>query len=224
MELKHVRRHWNALARSNAFWSNISTKTTWDAGAFFATGEAEIDATLRRADHLGVLPRRRERALDFGCGVGRLTQAMSRRFARVDGVDIAKAMLREARRHDRSGGRCHYHLNTARHLRRFPDGSFDVVYSNLVLQHMEPSDALLYIAELVRVVAPGGLLVFQLPRRVPEHPDEAIPLPPGGSARAVSSRYPTRLARPGSYPTRGASGPPPTRRSRSARGSRTPAA
>jgi len=166
-------------------WSNLTGPElgarAWDAEAFFAAGEAEIEATLHRSTQLGVAPERRERALDFGCGVGRLTRALGRRFARADGVDISKVMLREARRHQGAHGHCHYHLDTSGHLGRFEDASFDFVYSNLVLQHMEPLDALRYVAELVRVLAPGGLLVFQVPRRVPGRPEEAVALPPGTS-------------------------------------------
>src|SRR5262249_51827296 len=46
---------------------------------------------------------------------------------------------------------------------------FDFVYSNIVLQHMRPKDQHLALAELIRVLAPAGLLVFQLPE---------APLPP----------------------------------------------
>ncbi len=183
MDLRHVRRHWNVFAGSKPMWSNLTGPElgdrSWDPEAFLATGEAEIAATLRRANELGVAPRTRSRALDFGCGVGRLTQALGRRFSSADGVDIARAMLREARRHDRTGGRCRFHLNTSGHLRQFEDGTFDFVYSNLVLQHMEPVDALRYIAEMGRILAPGGLLVFLVPRAVPGRPDESVALPAG---------------------------------------------
>jgi SAM-dependent methyltransferase len=164
-------------------WSNLTGPQlgdrTWDPETFFATGRAEIDAALRRAKELGLVPRRRRRALDFGCGVGRLTQGLARHFDRVDGVDIAERMVREARRHDQTGGRCHYHVDTTGHLGRFADGSCDLVYSTLVLQHIEPVDALRYIAEMVRVLAPGGVLVFHVPSRVPGKPEEAIAIPPG---------------------------------------------
>lgn len=181
MDLKQVRRHWNLFGRSNPMWSNLTGDGAWDAGAFFATGETEIDETLQRAEQLEITPDRQARALDFGCGVGRLTQALGRRFDRADGVDIAKHMLDEARRYDRSGGRCQYHLDTSGHLGQFGSESFDLVCSLLVLQHMEPGDAVRYISEMVRVLAPGGLLAFNVPHRVPGRPEEAIAMPPGGS-------------------------------------------
>jgi SAM-dependent methyltransferase len=58
-------------------------------------------------------------------------------------------------------------LNTADDLRPFESGSFDLVYSRYVLQHL-PGRAMVrsYLAEFIRVLRPGGLLVFQLPNRI----------------------------------------------------------
>jgi SAM-dependent methyltransferase len=116
---------------------------------------------LGLAEAMGVAPRP-ERALDFGCGAGRLTQALAARFARCDGVDIAPSMIEVARRYNRFPDRCHYHLNTSSDLRDFADASFSFVYTVLVLQHMRPDYAKAYLREFLRVLAPGGLLVFQI--------------------------------------------------------------
>jgi SAM-dependent methyltransferase len=78
-------------------------------------------------------------------------------------VDISESMLQLARQHNRYPGRCTYHLNAAPDLTLFEDGSFDFAYSTLVLQHMEPRYSTHYMRELVRVLAPSGLLVFQVP-------------------------------------------------------------
>src|SRR5262249_5547329 len=43
------------------------------------------------------------------------------------------------------------------------DAAFDLVYSNVVLQHMEPEYSARYIHEFTRILAPGGVAVFQLP-------------------------------------------------------------
>jgi SAM-dependent methyltransferase len=105
----------------------------------------------------------RGRALDFGCGVGRVTQALCEHFHGCIGVDIAPSMIEAAERHNRFGGRCSYLVNATGDLGRFPSDHFDLVYCKLVLQHMDPSFALGYIAEFVRVLTAGGLLVFQAP-------------------------------------------------------------
>jgi ubiquinone/menaquinone biosynthesis C-methylase UbiE len=79
------------------------------------------------------------RALDFGCGVGRLAQALLPRFERVDGVDIAPSMLELAARYNKDPARCVFHLNERADLALFPDRSFTFIYTSLVLQHVATS-------------------------------------------------------------------------------------
>jgi SAM-dependent methyltransferase len=166
MELAELQKHWHEFGKIDPLWAILADPSKrggqWDPAEFFHTGEQDIDALLRRASQLG-LPRQRRRALDFGCGVGRLTQALCRHFDEGDGIDIAPSMIELANRHNRHPGRCRYHLNASDDLRRFSDGSFDLVYTTLVLQHMQPRYSRAYVQEFLRVLAPGGLLVFQLP-------------------------------------------------------------
>ncbi len=134
----------------------------WDLEQFYRSGSDELAAVLRHAQELG-LSVEHGRALDFGCGAGRMTQAMAAVFERADGVDISSSMLETARRHNRFADRCVYHLNTAPNLALFADGTFSFVFTTLVLQHMDPRYAVAYIREFVRVLRPSGLLVFQVP-------------------------------------------------------------
>jgi SAM-dependent methyltransferase len=166
MRLVAVKRHWERLGRRDPFWAALTIPDKrhgrWAREQFFRSGADEMTAVLRRAERLGLDVSRR-RALDFGCGAGRVTQAMAEEFQHVDGVDISAPMVRAARRYNRHGERCTYHLNVAADLKLFGDARYALVYSTLVLQHMEPRDSKTYIGELMRVLAPDGLLVFQLP-------------------------------------------------------------
>ena len=117
---------------------------------------------MNEADRL-VPHRQRRRALDFGCGIGRLTVALADYYDEVVGVDIAHSMVEQARQRNPAPDRIRYEHNTDPDLRKFPSGGFDLVCSWIVLQHMPPSLMKAYIADLLRLVAPGGLLVFQLP-------------------------------------------------------------
>ena len=94
-----------------------------DLESFYRSGTDEIAAVLQRADEYGIaVPRRR--ALDFGCGVGRLTLALAEQFDRCDGVDISPAMLKVARQRCTRPERCHFHRNVAEDLSLFGDASF----------------------------------------------------------------------------------------------------
>ncbi|MCU0616457.1 MAG: class I SAM-dependent methyltransferase [Gemmatimonadaceae bacterium] len=133
----------------------------WDRDAFFETGEREIATVVQ---YLGTLSTSvaRARALDFGCGVGRLTLALSRYFEMVVGVDISSSMVTAAEAFNTQTARVRYIVNDGDDLRQFGDASFDFIYSNLTLQHVPPAAALSYIAEFVRLLRPGGVACFQL--------------------------------------------------------------
>ncbi len=199
MPLRSLARHWEFLARRDPLRA-VLTDRERSVEEFFRSGEEELRAVLTQAEVLGITIDR-SRALDFGCGVGRLTQAMARHFARCDGVDIAASMIASAQRHNQYGDTCHYHLNHSADLRQFQNRSFTLIYSVLVLQHMEPVRAKTYLREFLRLLVPGGLLVFQLPsHRTPQEPPERArrtlsdrPLPAGAwraqvttNARAVT--------------------------------------
>lgn len=134
----------------------------WTPEEFFATGQHDVDDLMRKVNRWA-LPSKRGAVLDFGCGVGRVTQALSDHFDRATGVDISPTMLDLARKYNRHGERCQFLWNTQPHLRMFPDGSFDMIYSVIVLQHIMPPRVRRYLREFLRLLAPGGLLLFQLP-------------------------------------------------------------
>jgi SAM-dependent methyltransferase len=164
MNLHEIRSDWTALGTDDPLWAVLATRDRrhgrWDAEAFLATGRDEVAAVFTHLDDLGLAPGY-ERALDFGCGAGRLTIALADRMETTIGVDIAEPMLAKARELD-TAGRCEFVRNDAADLARFDDASFDVVMSSLVLQHLPQDLARRYLAELVRVLRPGGALVVQL--------------------------------------------------------------
>ena len=99
-------------------------------------------------------------------------------------------MIELARLHDRTG-RCRFVLNETDRLPGIASGTFDFVYSNIVLQHVEPRFTRRYLAEFVRVLRPGGLLVFQLPAElVPVAPRGYKALVPEPGARGVAPAAP----------------------------------
>lgn len=137
----------------------------WDAEAFFDTGRAHVDELLQRAESADI-EITRGRALDFGCGVGRLSQALAQHFEQVDGVDIAPSMIDQANGYNPEPDRLHFHLNERDDLRLFDDDRFDLVLSLIVLQHIENRFKAGYLSEFVRVLRPGGIGIFT----VPSHP------------------------------------------------------
>ena len=162
MNLEQLRSDWDALAKRDALWAILTddskTDGGWDVREFFETGEIEMATVMGCLGDVGCAPNAAGAALDFGCGVGRLTQAMARRFAACVGVDISEEMIRKAAALNQYA-HCSYVTSVTERL-LFEDESFAFVYSNIVLQHMPRKLALGYLREFVRVLEPGGLLVF----------------------------------------------------------------
>ena len=138
----------------------------WEVDEFLASGRTEIAGLMERADALE-RPLKRRSALDFGCGAGRLTRALAEHFDRSVGVDVSPTMVEHARRLN-ADQPCEFVANDQPDLCGFRDDDFDLVYSRLVLQHMPSPHAILrYVGELVRVLAPGGLLAFEVATHIP---------------------------------------------------------
>lgn len=166
MDLAQLQKNWETLAQQDPMWAIISDPSKkgrqWDPAAFFQSGEAAINHLFGEIAQLG-FSLDRGKALDFGCGLGRLTQGICKRFAKTYGIDISPTMVAEAARYNRCGSACEYVVNDSNDLRRFDDDTFDFVCSSLVLQHIPPEASRIYIEEFVRVLRPGGVLFFQLP-------------------------------------------------------------
>jgi SAM-dependent methyltransferase len=164
MNLHQIRCDWEALGTDDPLWAVLATPDRrhgrWDPEAFLATGRDEVAAVFTHLGDLGLAPTE-GRALDFGCGAGRLTIALADRVDSAVGVDISEPMLAKARELD-TANRCTFVRNDRPDLARFDDASFDIVMSSLVLQHLPASLARGYLAELVRVLRPGGALIVQL--------------------------------------------------------------
>ena len=155
-------RDWEEMAAIDPLWAIMSAPEkrfgSWEIEEFLRTGQEEITGLMQSAGELA-LPQQRRRAIDFGCGVGRLTRALRSYFPECCGVDISSGMLEKARK---LSPECEF--REASNLGSFPDKYADLIYSSLVLQHQpDKKHVKALIADMVRVLAPGGLLVFQMP-------------------------------------------------------------
>lgn len=162
---------WNELARLDPYWVILTAEDKrfggWDSDEFFALGTVEVAGMMDRLERLGH-PEHRERALDFGCGLGRITRALAQPFDEAVGVDISEDMVRRAQELNVDVPHAAFVVNVANDLARFEDAGFDLAFSSIVLQHVPDRSTIeSYVAEFCRVVRPGGLVMFQLPSHIP---------------------------------------------------------
>jgi len=126
-----------------------------------------------------------EQVLDVGCGTGTLAMEVARRVGRagrVAGVDpgtqqIARARAKAARRHVPID----FQIGMIEQL-PFPDQSFDVVFATLMMHHLPVSLKRQGLAEIARVLKPGGRLVIADFKRKQERAGQAARFHAGGSS------------------------------------------
>jgi SAM-dependent methyltransferase len=160
VSFEQVRADWTRLGAEDPLWAvHVAPDKRggrWEVEEFLDLGRQDVDRARGILTGLG-LPTTWHRVLDFGCGAGRLSQALAEHADEVVGLDVSPPMLETARALDRSDGRCSFVLGEDPDLRAFPDGSFDLVYTERVLQHLPRPVLENYLAEFVRVLRPGGV-------------------------------------------------------------------
>lgn len=159
-----MRADWNARAKEDAYFY----------AGFLQRRQAETDFLASSRD---VLPAIAEgfhrltgtrRALEIGCGPGRLMRAMSGHFDEIIGVDVSDEMIALARENLR-GANAQVHLTSGADLAIFPGDHFDFVYSYVVFQHIPSREIVLnYLRETQRVLKPGGILRCQMRGSAPD--------------------------------------------------------
>jgi SAM-dependent methyltransferase len=120
---------------------------------FFVTGESFISRSLERYEaNFGKL--KLGRALDYGCGVGRLSVALSSRFKEVTASDVSMTMIQEAKKNAALFGADNIDFVLSGDGKI--DGEFDYINTYIVLQHIPVKRGLNIIKNLIIRVKPGG--------------------------------------------------------------------
>jgi len=188
--LHDIHANWEEFAKADPLWSILPIPekkgNRWTIEDMFDHGRKEISSLMDFLVGMD-LTCDRGRALDFGCGVGRLTQALALYFTDTVGVDISETMIRLAVKHNPLPDRCRYLANNRSDLRIFENDHFDFIYSNIVFQHIPPDLTFEYIRDFIRIIKPGGLIVYQMTT-------EELPIA-GTKARNVFRRLAPRFLR-----------------------------
>jgi ubiquinone/menaquinone biosynthesis C-methylase UbiE len=163
MKLNDLQKNWEGFAKDNPLWAINTAETDWTLEKFFKTGSNEIDDLIIYLKNLNKQISHKK-ALDFGCGVGRLTKPLTNYFDKVYGIDISPTMIEMANEFFQ-GDECEFILNEKDNLELFENNSIDFIYSNITLLHMEIKYSKKYITEFLRILKPGGIIVFYLPSK-----------------------------------------------------------
>jgi SAM-dependent methyltransferase len=131
--------------------------------AFVAQGAQEVDLWWDRLD-LATAQDAERVVVEIGCGIGRMTSALTRRYRGVIAADVDPGFLERCletvARHGDPARLTTVAVVDGRQL-PIPDGAADLVFSYLTLQHCKPDVALELVDEAARVAVPGGTLALQ---------------------------------------------------------------
>ena len=155
------------------------------AGAGYAAGRVRagyqaqfvINEALRRRVDITAPVDPQMRILDFGCGVGRVMEAVAELgFENVDGVDISAAMIEHASSSPLLAN-SRFWVTDGHSAGGAPDGQYDLAYSFICMQHISMRQTRIdIIRSLARALKPGGTLVLEL-MYYPSILSSQIPLP-----------------------------------------------
>ena len=125
---------------------------------FFSTGKAYVDFVLRTISEHFDTNFTRKRALDFGCGVGRLTIPLSAACKQVVGVDASPSMLQEATKNAKEMGAQNVEFLLADdNLSALGSEGFDFINSFIVFQHIPVDRGYRLLRRLLSLLDEGGI-------------------------------------------------------------------
>ncbi len=157
-----MREDWNARAREDVGYYVAFGRRDQDEAGFFATATDVINGLEQELRRVPLAQRGGWRALEIGCGPGRLMRPISRHFVEIHGVDVSDEMIALAKEKLRDVPHAHVHVTDGASLPQFADESFDFIYSYAVFQHIPSREVVYeYLKEIRRVLKPGGLARLQ---------------------------------------------------------------
>jgi 2-polyprenyl-3-methyl-5-hydroxy-6-metoxy-1,4-benzoquinol methylase len=129
---------------------------------FFATGERYVDSVLKTVrDHLDS-SFRPVRALDFGCGVGRLALPLARASDSVVGVDVSESMLAVAEANAKAQGLANVTFVKGDDSLSRVSGRFNFIHSFIVFQHIPPNRGAVIFKKLIDLLQDDGIGVLHV--------------------------------------------------------------
>lgn len=157
-----MREFWDARADEDAFFfvDNRLEYGNPDLDEFWAGGAEAVDLVLAAVE---VTLSPEDDVVEIGCGVGRLTRVLAARARGVRALDVSHRMIELARSHNESLENVEWLNGDGASLEGIEDSSADAIFSHVVFQHIpDPAVTLAYVAEMGRVLRPGGWSAFQI--------------------------------------------------------------
>lgn len=168
--LGHVEKVWTEYGAKEPHWSVVTAPVfrseviEQNLARFYESGRIEVESLKRLLARSNVSTESLRVALEYGCGVGRVTRWLADLFSTVYGVDISRTHLAHASKYFKQQGVPNIEnilISSIRDLATIPQ--FDFLYSKIVLQHNPPPVICAILDTLCQKLNKGGIGVVQLP-------------------------------------------------------------
>jgi 2-polyprenyl-3-methyl-5-hydroxy-6-metoxy-1,4-benzoquinol methylase len=168
--LAHIESVWTVYGATEPHWSVVSTSAfradviDQNIQAFHDSGRNEVENLKRLLNRTSIDPSTFQVALEYGCGVGRVTRWLANVFPVVYGVDISTNHLSLAKSYFQQEGVNNIKtilIQSLQNIDALP--RYDFLYSKIVLQHNPPPVIYLILNKLCEKLNPGGSGVLQIP-------------------------------------------------------------
>jgi SAM-dependent methyltransferase len=125
--------------------------------------EGPGEQAARTAEQMGILrPFLRPDSVyvEIGCGDGHLARTVAGRVRHAYGVDVSPVIAADNVTPNYTPLYCRDGVSVT-----LPDAAATVVFSNMLLEHLHPDDAVRHLGEVFRILRPGGVYVCRTPHR-----------------------------------------------------------
>lgn len=154
---------WDIHLQPGGVWRDDSSADIYELGAKLVMLGDNDDYTFHRAFTETAIPERAyRRIVDLGCGFGKSTWPLKRRFpdAEVIGIDLAAPCLRLAYDRANAAGLAIAFHQASCESTGLADNSVDLITSTMLIHELPRPALVATLAECARILAPGGMIRF----------------------------------------------------------------
>lgn len=169
----HTAQTWGKLGEEDAAWSVLSDDRFKKSDAnvpasFYASGEPEVKQLFVALARNGITPPFRK-AVEYGCGIGRVSVPLSKHCDTLHAYDISKGHLAMAETHAQASEVDNIVFTQITTPDQDIEQGYDLYYSFIVFQHNSPPIMKRLVRQAIEGLAPGGVAVFHLPVFIREY-------------------------------------------------------
>jgi len=164
-EQDQMEEEWNERAKINPYHYISPFVDSWDKKSFYHWGEIEYENVIDPILRLLRFGRKSNSSvLEIGCGPGRISRALSKRFDHVYAFDVSDRYIAQAREENRDRKNITFAKNDGMHFPQIAERSIDFVFSGWVFMHMPTSEVIWEnVKDFARTLRVNGAYLVDFP-------------------------------------------------------------